>query len=265
MKQYYIYLTTNLVNNKKYIGKHYGELDDNYIGSGTILKSAIQKYGKQNFKKEILSISKTEEENAKKEKHYIDLYKAVENKNFYNIADGGQGGNVTKGFSKEEREKINKKISESNSGKKHHMYGKHHTEETKEKISNSVKKYWTEDKRQEWSLKYQGQKNPMYGKHHTEETKEKIRQIDRGYMQTKEYKEKMSNATKGEKNGNYGNRGEKAKNGKQIIMYDEEYNIIKIFNTKQLALEFLGLKGHNGLNKAIREKTKYKNFYWEQK
>ena len=75
----------------------------------------------------------------------------------------------------------------------------------------------------------------------------------------------MSNATKGEKNGNYGNRGEKAKNGKQIIMYDEEYNIIKIFNTKQLALEFLGLKGHNGLNKAIREKTKYKNFYWEQK
>lgn len=48
-------------------------------------------------------------------------------------------------------------------------------------------------------------------------------------------------------------------------MYDEEYNIIKIFNTKQLALEFLGLKGHNGLNKAIREKTKYKNFYWEQK
>lgn len=159
MKQHYIYLTTNLVNNKKYIGKHYGELDDNYIGSGTILKSAIQKYGKQNFKKEILSISKTGEENAKKEKHYIDLYKAIENKNFYNIADGGQGGNVTKGFSKEEREKINKKISENNSGKKHHMYGKHHTEETKEKI----------------------------------------RQIDRGYMQTKEYKEKMSNATKGEK------------------------------------------------------------------
>ena len=38
MKQYYIYLTINLINGKKYIGKHYGELDDSYLGSGTILQ-----------------------------------------------------------------------------------------------------------------------------------------------------------------------------------------------------------------------------------
>lgn len=51
MKQYYVYLTTNLVNNKKYIGQHYGEVTDSYIGSGSILKKAIEKYGKNNFKK----------------------------------------------------------------------------------------------------------------------------------------------------------------------------------------------------------------------
>ena len=46
MKQYYIYLTTNTINNMKYIGKHYGELNDSYLGSGKILKRAIEKYGK---------------------------------------------------------------------------------------------------------------------------------------------------------------------------------------------------------------------------
>ena len=59
MKQYYVYLTTNLINGKKYIGQYYGEVDDNYIGSGSTLKKAINKYGKGNFKKEILYMCNT--------------------------------------------------------------------------------------------------------------------------------------------------------------------------------------------------------------
>lgn len=42
MKQYYIYLTTNLINGKKYIGQHYGEIDDCYLGSTNTLKKYIQ-------------------------------------------------------------------------------------------------------------------------------------------------------------------------------------------------------------------------------
>lgn len=49
MKQYYIYLITNSVNGMKYIGKHYGELDDTYLGSGKLLKLDIAKYGKDCF------------------------------------------------------------------------------------------------------------------------------------------------------------------------------------------------------------------------
>lgn len=64
MKQYYIYMTINNITNMKYIGKHYGELDDAYLGSGTILKRAIEKYGKNNFYKKILCITNNEEENC---------------------------------------------------------------------------------------------------------------------------------------------------------------------------------------------------------
>ena len=82
MKQYYVYLTTNLINGKKYIGQHYGEVDDNYIGSGSTLKKAINKYGKGNFKKEILCICATPEELDKKEIELIEEYQAIESDYF---------------------------------------------------------------------------------------------------------------------------------------------------------------------------------------
>ena len=63
MKQHYIYMTTNNITGMKYIGKHYGELDNSYLGSGTILKRAIPKYGKENFTKSILVISDNGEQN----------------------------------------------------------------------------------------------------------------------------------------------------------------------------------------------------------
>ena len=45
---YYIYKTTNVVNNKIYIGKHKSkDLDNNYLGSGKILQLAVKKYGEE--------------------------------------------------------------------------------------------------------------------------------------------------------------------------------------------------------------------------
>ena len=64
MKQHYIYLTTNTINGMKYIGKHYGELDDSYLGSGKLIKQAILKYGKDHFIKSILYISNDDFENS---------------------------------------------------------------------------------------------------------------------------------------------------------------------------------------------------------
>lgn len=40
-------------------------------------------------------------------------------------------------------------------------------------------------------------------------------------------------------------------------------NLIRIFNAKTAVLEFLQMKGHIGLDKAIKEKTLYKGYYWK--
>lgn len=89
---YYIYITTNKINGKQYIGQHKGRPDDNYLGSGTTILKAINKYGKENFTKNILCFCETREEADKKEREYIQLYNAIEDDNFYNNAEGGTGG-----------------------------------------------------------------------------------------------------------------------------------------------------------------------------
>jgi hypothetical protein len=46
----YIYITTNKLNGKRYIGQHQSkDWDYKYFGSGIYLKRAIKKYGLENF------------------------------------------------------------------------------------------------------------------------------------------------------------------------------------------------------------------------
>lgn len=90
----YIYITTNLINNKRYIGQHKSDkFDPDYKGSGIYLKNAFNKYGWNNFIVELLEWCYSREELDNKEVHYIKLYDAANSKEFYNESIGGQSWN----------------------------------------------------------------------------------------------------------------------------------------------------------------------------
>jgi hypothetical protein len=73
-KYHYIYKTTNLVNGKYYIGMHSTDrLDDGYIGRGKRLWYSIKKYGKENFKCEILKFLENRRELKDIEKELVNV------------------------------------------------------------------------------------------------------------------------------------------------------------------------------------------------
>lgn len=81
-----------MINGKYYIGVHKSKLEnDSYFGSGKRLKYAIKKYGKENFKKEILEYFENSEQMYLREKQII-TEEFLKNENVYNIRLGGFGG-----------------------------------------------------------------------------------------------------------------------------------------------------------------------------
>lgn len=166
---YCIYCITNKINEKTYIGKHKtNNLFDRYMGSGTILHQAYEKYGKENFSKSILAVTETKENVDILEKFFIALYRS-EGKAEYNISDGGDGGHVLKNSSEEKIKLWKLKLGEKSKG---HTLSK----EAKERISKARKSYIF-----------------------SEETRRKISEAGKNRTCSKETRLKMSLSQKGKK------------------------------------------------------------------
>lgn len=92
---YTIYKTTNLINNKIYIGQHQtNNLNDNYLGSGTLLLFAIKKYGKENFSKEILyNFDNFKDMNDKETELVTSEFVSLDTT--YNLTEGGLGNTAS--------------------------------------------------------------------------------------------------------------------------------------------------------------------------
>lgn len=188
---YYIYEITNLINGKTYIGQRKCPQDispenDKYMGSGKHLKCAKLKYGLEFFSKKILisDIDSKEEANIK-EIEMIELYKK-QGKAEYNIAKGGDGGDIYSCLSEEEKRNSDRKKSCNN-----YWLGKHLPKEMREKISraNTGKKLTNEQ--------IERLRNVHIGKKLTEEHKRKISESNKGRVVTEETRKKISEKQKG--------------------------------------------------------------------
>jgi hypothetical protein len=86
-----VYKTTNCINGKMYIGVD-SKNNNSYLGSGKILKLALEKYGVENFQKEIIKEFLTVEEAYAYEEELINSLDAVNSEMYYNVMEGGKGG-----------------------------------------------------------------------------------------------------------------------------------------------------------------------------
>jgi hypothetical protein len=157
-KYHYIYKTTNIINGKYYIGMHSTDnLNDGYIGSGKRLWYSIKKYGKENFKCEILEMLPDRFSLKEREKEVVNE-SILKEKMCMNLKLGGDGGFVD--------DEHKKKFHRNGGIATIHllkMYADEH-----------LKKMKTDDEyRKKFSNIFKGNRN-WVGKHHTEESKRKI-------------------------------------------------------------------------------------------
>ena len=149
MTIYLVYKTTNLTNGKYYIGKHKCQsVNDSYLGSGTLLKKAINKYGRKNFHKEILKTFPTEQESFEYEATLV-TESEMDNPQCYNMRTGGEGG-----FSR-------KLPPGAHDGENNPMWGRSHSEETKQLLREKAT-----------------------GKTHSAETRKKLGDASRGHIKS---------------------------------------------------------------------------------
>ena len=116
-------------------------------------------------------------------------------------------------FGKHHSEETKKKMSETRKGEKHPFYGKHHSEESRRKMSEVRKgKHHSEETKRKMGEIRKGKKLKPFskehkrkigearkGKHYSDETKRKMSESHKGHLVSEETRRKLSEAYRGEK------------------------------------------------------------------
>lgn len=173
MKKYhYVYEITNNANNKKYIGKHSTDnLEDGYMGSGKIVASLP----KNLLTKRIIEYCDSEAQAYEREKYWIQYYDAYNNREYYNLDEGGVGNST-----QEMKDRWKNGVYDSTSFRQKLSETMAYRMRTDTNLIQKRQEGWqnwwdnmSEEERENW--KRSGEKNGMYGKSHSEESKQKNR------------------------------------------------------------------------------------------
>ncbi len=159
---YIVYKTVNKLNGFFYIGVHKtSDLNDGYLGSGKYLKSAIAKYGRENFERTILHECSSAEEMYALENKIVDK-EFLKQSNVYNLKLGGEG-------------------------QWNHINDLPMTEERRKAISDGMKLAFKEGR---WIPSKVGN-NAFLGKSHSEESRKKISENNAMKLSDDEYAKRI--------------------------------------------------------------------------
>lgn len=196
----YVYKITNNENGKFYVGVASREFDtdQNYMGSGTAIKHAINKYGRDSFAKELIHSCEDFDEALELEELIVDE-DFLKRSDVYNLKEGGKGGSVhspeirkSMGIHKightpwnkgvPMSDEVKKKVSESKKGTPPWNKGMSTPDDVRQKQSLAVKGRppIAEETREKLRIHATGETNPFYGKTHSEESKRKMAESLKG-------------------------------------------------------------------------------------
>ena len=170
---YTVYIHTNKVNGKRYIGITRQSVEDRWRGGKgykhcTYFYRAILKYGWDEFDHEVFAANLTEDEAINMEKLLIKELETQNPEFGYNIADGGSTTRIS--------EEGRTKLSEQKKGEKNPNFGRIVSDEEKRHLSEL----------------FSGSNNPNYGRKHTEEERRKISEAITGRHLSEEHKQKLA-------------------------------------------------------------------------
>lgn len=137
-RPFYIYCHT-APNGKRYIGQTCLDPEKRWDrGRGyikcTLMHRAIEKYGWDNFRHDIICVVHSKEAADLFEQHYIDKFDTFNDEHGYNLTKGG-GGVVGCTWSEERKAAHSEAIRGTSNG----MYRRHHTEESRKKMSEKLR------------------------------------------------------------------------------------------------------------------------------